>query len=47
MALGVALVGLNYYGAAEASEIEDTIILILPVLIVLFVAGGVPAVEGN
>ena len=47
VALAVALVGLNYYGAAEASVIEDAIVLILLVLIVLFVAGGVPAIGGN
>jgi amino acid transporter len=46
-ALALALVGLNYYGAAEASEIEDAIVLLLLLLIVVFVAGGVPAIESD
>ena len=44
-ALTVLLVGLNYYGAAEAGEIEDAIVLLLLLLIVGFVAAGVPAIE--
>jgi amino acid transporter len=47
VALTLALVGLNYYGAAEAGEIEDAIVLILLVLIVAFVARGAPAVDGG
>lgn len=47
IALALVLVGLNYYGAAEASKIEDAIVLTLLLLIVLFVAGGVPTVEGS
>jgi amino acid transporter len=45
--LALALVGLNYYGAAEAGEIEDAIVVILLVLIVAFVGGGTPAIEGD
>ena len=47
VALAVALVAVNYYGAAEASEVEDAIVVILLVLIVAFVGGGVPAIEGD
>jgi amino acid transporter len=47
VALTLLLVGLNYYGAAEAGEIEDAIVLILLVLIVAFVARGAPAVDGG
>lgn len=43
--LAMTLVGLNYYGAAEASGIEAVIVLVLLVLIVGFVAGGLPAIE--
>jgi amino acid transporter len=45
--LTLVLVGLNYYGAAEAGELEDAIVLILLVLIVAFVARGVPAIDGG
>jgi amino acid transporter len=47
VALTLLLVGLNYYGAAKAGEIEDAIVFILLVLIVAFVARGAPAVEGS
>ena len=47
VALTLLLTALNYYGAAEASEIENVIVMTLLVLIVLFVAGGVPTVEGS
>jgi amino acid transporter len=46
-ALAVVLVGLNYLGAAEASILEDAIVLILLVLIVSFVGLGTPAIEGG
>lgn len=45
--LAVGLVGLNYYGAAEASDLEDAIVVALLVLIVAFVGAGTPAVEGD
>jgi amino acid transporter len=47
IAVAVALVALNYYGAAEAGEIEDAIVVTLLVLLVAFVAAGVPAVDGG
>jgi amino acid transporter len=43
--LTVLLVALNYYGAAEAGELEDAIVLLLLLLIVGFVAAGVPAID--
>jgi amino acid transporter len=44
-ALAVLLVGLNYYGAAEASILEDAIVVTLLVLIAAFVGGGIPAIQ--
>lgn len=43
--LAVLLVGLNYYGAAEASILEDAIVVTLFLLIVAFVGAGTPAVQ--
>jgi len=45
VAIAVLLVGLNYYGAAEAGELEDAIVVTLVVLILGFIALGVPAIE--
>jgi len=45
--LAVVLVGLNYYGAAEASVLEDAIVVTLLLLIVAFVGLGAPAVQGD
>jgi amino acid transporter len=44
-ALAVALIAVNYYGAAEAGRIEDAIVLSLLLLLVVFIASGLPAVE--
>lgn len=44
-ALAIALVALNYRGAAKAGELQDVIVAILLVLIVGFVVTGLPAVE--
>jgi amino acid transporter len=47
IALAAVLVGLNYYGAAEASSLEDAIVILLLVLIVAFVGTSVPNVSGE
>ncbi len=44
-ALAVALTALNYYGAAEAGWLQDAIVATLLVLVVAFVATGVPNVS--
>jgi len=45
IALAAALIALNYYGAAEASSLEDAIVVTLLVLIVGFVGTGAPNVS--
>lgn len=44
-ALAIALIGLNFYGAAEAGELEDAIVATLVILIFGFVAAGAPSVQ--
>jgi len=46
-ALVIFLLGLNYYGAAEASLLEDAIVITLLVLIAAFIGVGTPAIEGS
>jgi amino acid transporter len=45
--LAVVLIALNYYGASEASFLEDAIVVTLLLLILSFIGGGTPAIQGD